>query len=770
MPEQLGKKTPPRPSQKFKQFSSRLSHSLYLLHCEANTVPSRSRFLDQRKGLLAKAKEAHGSKTKRRPAFRRKLQSGVILCPIRLANNKSLLLTANRSTETRTKAPVIINLVSEDEGIENEETESEDYESGNENRSEDDTEEGDESAMPVSKDAQKTWVVTNVAGNSSKTHTHKRSSKVADGEAKEEGCSVSFRKRTAKFKSLPLNKGIPEGFTGSTTAFRDEKDQYSEYNQGSEDSEEYDEGDESDEEIGTHFLPSTYTGNSLNLPIAKGTVSGPRRDKGLALALHRLEERAVFTSQNSKQTPHITTYHGNVTQVDQRSIRGKKLMPENQKENGNFISSEISTLKIKGLSRGRGMTNLGVKRGRNGMRKIQRDEGDIGTGEENKEESTVLPAHSYSIPPKNMSSAKASKALENKQKLNAVSRTTKKQENKAQPKSFSTPSPLLPDGSVSKRQKTAAVKSQNKVNKDIDGALQVGYMYRPIPERVINHSSPRETSKAISAKCFADLPGLVIRQIVDTLCEQDDGKLISSICFGLTCKLHWDFFKARWYPPGCDAIYEGYLPKEDQALLAPLLQNWVPESYRMMLGNGGKGGPSLTPMFLSKIQYGEGYTREEERLEKRYVASLSILDATNLDGMQLKSSRGLHAMIDNTIDLPSPHEMGHSWYDASASEYLFLVEEWEYSTLNGDGPGFKAICESWHTFQNTCLWEWVNGKDFNQFQEDWMDDEGMKGRQEVKQTLLAFDEKVKQFESINRDLEDTIVAGTIDEMVTEDTI
>ncbi|CCD55229.1 hypothetical protein BofuT4_P156250.1 [Botrytis cinerea T4] len=624
--------------------------------------------------------------------------------------------------------------------------------------------------MPVSKDAQKTWVVKNVAGNSSKTHTHKRSSKVVDGEAKEECCCVSFRKRTAKFKSLPLNKGIPEGFTGSTTAFRDEKDQYSEYNQGSEDSEEYDEGDESDEEIGTHFLPSTYTGNSLNLPIAKGTVSGPRRDKGLALALHRLEERAVFTSQNSKQTPHITTYHGNVTQVDQRSIRGKKLMPENQKENGKFISSEISTLKIKGLSRGRGMTNLGVKRGRNGMRKIQRDEGDIGTEEENKEESTVLPAHSDSIPPKNMSSAKASKALENKQKLNAVSRTTKKQENKVQPKSFSTPSPLLPDGSVSKRQKTAAVKSQNKVNKDIDGALQVGYMYRPIPERVINHSSPRETSKAISAKCFADLPGLVIRQIVDTLCEQDDGKLISSICFGLTCKLHWAFFKARWYPPGCDAIYEGYLPKEDQALLAPLLQNWVPESYRKMLGNGGKGGPSLTPMFLSKIQYGEGYTREEERLEKRYVASLSILDATNLDGMQLKSSRGLHAMIDNTIDLPSPHGMGHSWYDASASEYLFLVEEWEYSTLNGDGPGFKTICESWHTFQNTCLWEWVNGKDFNQFQEDWMDDEGMKGRQEVKQTLLAFDEKVKQFESINRDLEDTIVAGTIDEMVTEDTI
>ncbi|TEY29583.1 hypothetical protein BOTCAL_0936g00030 [Botryotinia calthae] len=675
------------------------------------------------------------------------------------------------SIPTTLKAPVIINLVSESEGIDNEEFESEEYESGNENRSEDDTEEGGESAKPISKDAKKTWVVTNVAGHLSKTHTHKCSSKVADSEAKEEGCSVPIRKQTAKLKSLPLNKGISEGFTGSTTAFRNENDQYSEYNESSEESEEDDEGDESDEAKGTHFPPSKYTGNPLNLLIAKGMVPGPKRDKWLGLTLHQLEESAAFTSQNSKQTPHLTTYHGNVTQTGQRYIRGKKLVPENQKENGSFISSEISTLKMKGLSCGRSMTNPGFKRGRNGMPKILEDEEDSGTEEEeNKEESTILPAHSYSIPPKNISPAKASKALENKQKLNAMPRTAEEQENKAQPKPFSNPSPLLPDSSVSKRRKTAAVKSQNKVNKDIDGALQAGYMYRPIPEKVINHSPPRETSKARSAKGFADLPGLVIRQIVDTLCEHDDGKLISSICFGLTCKLHWAFFKARWYPPGCDAIYESYLPKEDQSLLAPLLQNWVPESYRIMLGNGGKGGQSFTPMFLSKIQYGEGYTREEERLGKRYVACLSILDATNLDGMQLKSSRGLHAMIDNTIDLPSPHGMGHSWYDASASEYLFLVEEWKYSTLNGDGPGFKAICGSWNTFKNTCLWDWANGKDFNQFQEDWMDDEGIKGRQEIKQTLLKFDDKLKQFESNNLDLEDKLVAGTVDGMVTEDTI
>ncbi|KAF7957101.1 hypothetical protein EAE96_004421 [Botrytis aclada] len=186
-----------------------------------------------------------------------------------------------------------------------------------------------------------------------------------------------------------------------------------------------------------------------------------------------------------------------------------------------------------------------------------------------------------------------------------------------------------------------------------------------------------------------------------------------------------------------------------------------------MSGKGGKGGPGLVPMFLSKIQYGVGYTREEERFEKRILACLSILDATNKDGLQLKSSRGLHAMIDNTIDLPSPHGIGHSWYDASASEYLFLVEEWEYSTINGDGPGFKAICESWHTFQDTCLWDWVIGKNFNQFREDWMDDEGMKGRQEVKRTLLMFDKKVKHFEANNRELEDTIIAGAVDEIAME---
>lgn len=210
-------------------------------------------------------------------------------------------------------------------------------------------------------------------------------------------------------------------------------------------------------------------------------------------------------------------------------------------------------------------------------------------------------------------------------------------------------------------------------------------------------------------------------------------------------------------------IYEGYLPREDQAVLAPLLQNWVPDKYRMASGMGGKGGASFVPMFLSKKEYGEGYTREEERLEKRYMDWVSILDATNRDGLALKPSRGLHAIVDNTIDLPSPYEMGHSWYDAAASEYLFLVQTWEYTTSNGEGPGFEAICESWHTFRTTSLWDWVNGKGFNQFQEDWMDDQGMKDRKATKEALLNFDKKVTLFQrEINVSEEASIVGGVED--------
>ncbi|QSZ31874.1 hypothetical protein DSL72_001443 [Monilinia vaccinii-corymbosi] len=285
------------------------------------------------------------------------------------------------------------------------------------------------------------------------------------------------------------------------------------------------------------------------------------------------------------------------------------------------------------------------------------------------------------------------------------------------------------------------------------------------PKGFMNYSTSEGVIKIRPVYKFGDLPKKLVLKIFDLLHDEDDPKPISSICFGLTSKNHWGWFKQRWCIPLSDySIYQGYLSKEDQAILAPLLQDWVPNEYRTMSGIGGKGGPSYVPMFLSRKEYGEGYSREEERLSNRYSTCVSILDAEKLDRLQLISSRGSLTMVDKTLDLPSPHGMGHCWYDAAASEYLFKVETWKWSTLNGDGPGYKAICESWHSFTKTSLWDWVNGKGFNQFQEHWMDDEGMEGRKQVKEALIRFDRKVMQFERGNSASVETNVAIFVEDM------
>ncbi|KAI9640128.1 hypothetical protein NHQ30_011530 [Ciborinia camelliae] len=301
----------------------------------------------------------------------------------------------------------------------------------------------------------------------------------------------------------------------------------------------------------------------------------------------------------------------------------------------------------------------------------------------------------------------------------------------------------------------------------IDGSAKIS---RPAPKGIMIYATDKDIKRIRPIFDFGDLAKKLVRKIFDLLHEGDNPKPISSVCFGLTSRDHWELFKQKWCSPGSNMIYQGYLSKQDEALLAPLLYNWVPEKYRMMSGMGGMGGASFVPMFLSRKEYGEGYTREEEKLEKRYNDCVSILDATNLDGLQVKSSRGLHALIDNTIDLPNPYGMGHSWYDAAASEYLYLVETWEHSTFNGDGPGFEAICESWHSFQKTGLWDWVNGKGFNQFQEDWMNDEDMEGRKVVKKTLVEFGRTVRRFESKNDGSIETGIIERVEDMSLGDVI
>ncbi|KAJ8060826.1 hypothetical protein OCU04_009910 [Sclerotinia nivalis] len=395
----------------------------------------------------------------------------------------------------------------------------------------------------------------------------------------------------------------------------------------------------------------------------------------------------------------------------------------------------------------------------------------------------TIPTSRPLIGVRNLPLAQVSVARRHKLVIKVVPATAEEEESGGESEYFSAPSSPLVDRREMKRGRGDAESSQSSPAPD-EGEPKCLETNRRLRNEQDEDEDENEDVQEITqqdwlksvietrpARSFNNLPDSIILQIVDTLHEQDDGKLVSSICFGLTCRRCWSVFKVRWCCPGWNMIYNGYLPKEDQALLAPLLQNWVPEKYRIMSGIGGKGGPSFVPMFLSKRQYGEGYTREEERLEKRYDACISILDAANQEGLQLKPSRGLHAMIDNTVDLPSPQGMGHSWYDASASEYLFLVEKWEYTTISGNGPGFKAICESWHTFKKTSLWDWVNNaKNFNHSREDWMDDENMEGRREIKTDLLNFDKKVTRYERGNGGLLDENIAGFAADMSSEDIV
>lgn len=183
----------------------------------------------------------------------------------------------------------------------------------------------------------------------------------------------------------------------------------------------------------------------------------------------------------------------------------------------------------------------------------------------------------------------------------------------------------------------------------------------PSPEVFKDYQAIDGSMNTVPLHTFSDLSLRTVSKIYGLLHDEDNPRPIQSICFGLTCHDNWKLFRTQWCIPISDyEIYANYLPPSDQSLLMPLLQNWVPNKYRMMSGLGGIGGPSFIPMFLSKKEYGEkGYTREEERLEKRYDACFSILDATNLNGEKLMPSRGLHGPIDNTIDLPNPYNMGH---------------------------------------------------------------------------------------------------------------
>ncbi|KAF7863014.1 hypothetical protein EAF04_007097 [Stromatinia cepivora] len=234
-------------------------------------------------------------------------------------------------------------------------------------------------------------------------------------------------------------------------------------------------------------------------------------------------------------------------------------------------------------------------------------------------QSTIPPLRTLSMVG-NLPLAQVSMARRRKQVIRVMPPIAEEEESGGDSEYFSAPSSPLLDRREPKRRRGEAESARSSPAPD-EGELKCLVTNR----RSRNEQDEDEEVQEITrqdwlksvigtrpARSFIDLPDSIILQIVDTLHEQDDGKLVSSVCFGLTCRRYWSFFKVWWCCPGWNMIYNDYLPKKDQALLAPLLQNWVPEKYRIMSGIGAKAVPSFVPMFLLKRQYGEGYTKRRK--------------------------------------------------------------------------------------------------------------------------------------------------------------
>ncbi|CAD6446850.1 446b3973-f1b0-4cf9-a7f3-34e9008c555f [Sclerotinia trifoliorum] len=148
---------------------------------------------------------------------------------------------------------------------------------------------------------------------------------------------------------------------------------------------------------------------------------------------------------------------------------------------------------------------------------------------------------------------------------------------------FSAPSSPLIDGRETKRRRgdVKPARASPAPNEGEPKCLEANRRSRN--EQIENENededvqevTPQDWLKSViktrPARSFNDLPDSCILQILDTLYEQEDGKLVSSVCFGLTCRHYWSIFKMQWCCPSRNTIYNAYAPKEDQALLAPLL-------------------------------------------------------------------------------------------------------------------------------------------------------------------------------------------------------
>ncbi|APA14460.1 predicted protein [Sclerotinia sclerotiorum 1980 UF-70] len=133
---------------------------------------------------------------------------------------------------------------------------------------------------------------------------------------------------------------------------------------------------------------------------------------------------------------------------------------------------------------------------------------------------------------------------------------TAEEESEGEPEYFSAPSSLLIDGRETKRRRGDVEPTQSSPAPDEGETKRLETNRRSINEHyqdededvqeITSQDWLKSVIKTRPAKSFNNLPDSIILQILDTLYEQDDERLVSSVCFGLTCRRCWSIFKMRW--------------------------------------------------------------------------------------------------------------------------------------------------------------------------------------------------------------------------------
>lgn len=104
----------------------------------------------------------------------------------------------------------------------------------------------------------------------------------------------------------------------------------------------------------------------------------------------------------------------------------------------------------------------------------------------------------------------------------------------------------------------------------------------PAPKVSKDYQAIDGSMNTVPLHTFSGLSLRTVSRIYGLLHDEDNPRPTQSICFGLTCHDNWKLFRTQWCITISDyEVYANYLPSSEQSLLMPLLQNWIPNKYRM---------------------------------------------------------------------------------------------------------------------------------------------------------------------------------------------